>query len=430
MRVAHPPLPLPLAQVVAQLNGAWLQDERVIAALEKARSAHLPWDKFRFQALPAGSHETLWRYARAQRGFALRSLPLLDKAGAPFQFLMPPDSGRLISQIDQGSAGSFLSEHSSLPARERFVISSLMEEAISSSLLEGAQTTRAEAKKMLREGRAPRNRAERMVANNWATMEHILSLREQPLDMAMLLDIQAHMTQGTLDDAQDCGRLRARDDIFVVDTRSDEIVHRPPLARELPARLEALVQWVNDDGAAWIHPVVKASILHFLIGYEHPFVDGNGRTARALFYWFMLSRGYWLFEFLAISRFFLRAPAQYGRAYILSETDGNDVTYFIDYSLRVVELSLGEMRAQISQKLEQGQNARPVVPDLNARQNELLGHAARHPNAQYTFALHQNLHRVTYQTARTDLLELEARGFLILQKQGKKFVFVPPAQGK
>ncbi len=427
MRIALPPAPLPLGEVLQQINRDWLENPRVIEVLEKTRAAHLPWDKFRFQPLPAGSHELLWHYARLQRDFSLQSLPLLDEQNKPFRFLMPPGSGRLISQIDQQSAGSLLSEQSSLPARERFVISSLMEEAISSSLLEGAQTTRVEAKKMLREGRAPRNRAERMVANNWATMEHILTLKNQPLDMAMLLDIQAHMTRDTLDNAADSGRLRARDDIHVVDTRNDEIVHRPPPFADLPARLERLFAWANDDESSWIHPVIKASILHFMIGYEHPFVDGNGRTARALFYWFMLSRGYWLFEFLAISRFFLRAPAQYGRAYILSETDGNDVTYFLDYSLRVVELSLHEMRAQVNEKLvaQGAQQAHPKAPDLNARQNELLSHAARNPNAQYSFALHQNLHRVTYQTARTDLLELEARGYLKRQKQGKKFVFVP-----
>lgn len=425
MRISPPPRPLPISEILRKIDSDLLENPQVISVLEKTRAAHLPWDKFRFQSLPPGSHEILWQYARWQRDFSLRALPLRDQQDLPFRFLMPPGSARLISQIDQQSAGSFISEQSSLPARERFVISSLMEEAISSSLLEGAQTTRVEAKKMLREGRAPRSRAERMVANNWATMEHILTLKNEPLSLAMLLDIQAYMTRDTLDDAADSGRLRTRDDIHVVDTRNEEIVHHPPPFAELPARLEQLILWANDDESAWIHPVIKASILHFMIGYEHPFVDGNGRTARALFYWFMLSRGYWLFEFLAISRFFLRAPAQYGRAYILSETDGNDVTYFLDYSLRAVELSLNEMHAQVNEKLFAKNSQRAQAPDLNARQNELLAHASLHPDAQYTFLLHQNLHRVTYQTARTDLLKLEERGYLKSYKQGNKFIFLP-----
>ena len=154
MRIASPPAPLPIGDILQKMNRDWLENPQVVAVLEKARAQHLPWDKFRFQTLPAGSHELLWHYARWQRDLALLSLPLRDGQDAPFRFLMPPGSGRLISQIDQQSAGSLLSEQSSLPARERFVVSSLMEEAISSSLLEGAQTTRVEAKRMLRERRA------------------------------------------------------------------------------------------------------------------------------------------------------------------------------------------------------------------------------------------------------------------------------------
>ena len=178
---------------------------------------------------------------------------------------------------------------------------------------------------------------------------------------------------------------------------------------------------------AWIHPVVKASLLHFFIGYEHPFVDGNGRTARAIFYWFLLSRGYWLFEYLAISHFFLRAPAQYGRAFILAETDDNDATYFVAHNLRVVELALGGMKTYLERKKQEAHSAANLRASLalNERQKALLGHALSHPYAHYTFALHQNLHRIALQTARTDLLGLAEIGFLTQQKVGNKFVFAP-----
>lgn len=51
--------------------------------------------------------------------------------------------------------------------------------------------------------------------------------------------------------------------------------------------------------------------LHFMLGYEHPFVDGNGRVARAMFDWAMLRNGYWLFEFISVSRIIRQAPAKY-----------------------------------------------------------------------------------------------------------------------
>jgi Fic family protein len=57
----------------------------------------------------------------------------------------------------------------------------------------------------------------------------------------------------------------------------------------------------NPPPDKFIHPVVRAIILHFMIGCGHLFVDGNGRTARALFYWSVLHQKYRLMEFISIS---------------------------------------------------------------------------------------------------------------------------------
>lgn len=407
-----------------------LSDPQVQAALQKTRARHLHFDKFRFLPLPKGtSVSLLWNYVKYQRQADLIELPVQDEQGRAFRVCVPPDYLRLISQVDRQAAGSILTDSPQWPNKEQFIVSSLMEEAISSSLLEGAQTTRVAAKQMLLEGRKPRNKGERMVVNNWKAMEAIRERQNEPLSLALLLELHAIVTQDTLDDAQNCGRLRQHDDIAVVDFSTGEIIHQPPPFTLLEERLTTIFEWANDDDTSWLHPVVKASVLHFLLGYEHPFVDGNGRTARAIFYHFILSRGYWLFEYLPISRFFLRARGQYGRAFLHVETDEGDVTYFVAYSLRVVGLALEDMRLYLEQKRkrrEKEQSAFVALPgDLNERQKALLVHAINHPNARYSVALHQNLHQVVYQTARADLLGLEAKGWLRKQKEGKKFVFVP-----
>jgi Fic family protein len=63
-----------------------------------------------------------------------------------------------------------------------------------------------------------------------------------------------------------------------------------------------------------------------MLGYEHPFEDGNGRTARALFYWSMLNQGFWLTEFLTVSKILRKAPAKYARSFLYTEQDSNDLT--------------------------------------------------------------------------------------------------------
>ena len=220
--------------------------------------------------------------------------------------------------------------------RDRLIVSSLMEEAIATSQIEGAVTTRKVAKEMLRTSRKPKNRSEQMIVNSYRTIQLLLDRLDRPLSVDLLFEIQENMTRDTLDDPSGAGRFRRPDEpISIVDTRDEEVVFTPPPADQLPERLARLVGFANQlsGGDSFIHPLVKATILHFWLAYEHPFIDGNGRTARSLLYWFMLKSGYWLFEFLTISRAILASPARYYRSFLYSEEDDNDLTYSIVYQM-------------------------------------------------------------------------------------------------
>ena len=176
----------------------------------------------------------------------------------------------------------------------------------------------------------------------------------------------------------------------------------------------------------FIHPVIRAIILHFWLAYDHPFVDGNGRTARTLFYWLMLRNRYWLFEFVSISQMIVKAPAKYARAFLYTETDDNDLTYFIIYHLNIIQQAIKTLYEYIERKtrrLQAIENQLRGIIILNHRQRTLISHALRHPHQKYTFKSHQISHNVVYQTARTDLLDLENRGLLKSQKVGKTWYF-------
>ena len=169
-------------------------------------------------------------------------------------------------------------------------------------------------------------------------------------------------------------------------------------------------------------------ILHFWLAYDHPFVDGNGRTARALFYWSMLRHNFWLFEFISISQIIRKAPAKYGRAFLYTETDDNDLTHFVLYHLDVIRRAIKELHEYIKRKTEKLQaieNRLRGIFVLNHRQRELIGHALRHPHQRYTIRSHQTSHNIVYQTSRLDLLDLESHGFLRSNKIGKTLYFTP-----
>ena len=179
----------------------------------------------------------------------------------------------------------------------------------------------------------------------------------------------------------------------------------------------------------FVHPIIRAIILHFWVGHDHPFVDGNGRTARALFYWSSLSQGYWLAEYLSISRILKEEPAQYARAFLLTETDENDLTYFIEYQLDVINRAMTDLQAYLRRKMEEVRKLEGLLREsvrLNHRQLALLTHALRHPGHTYTIESHKMSHNVVYQTARSDLMDLAERGILGKTKRGRSFQFTAP----
>lgn len=404
----------------------------VQAFIRHANDAYVPWDKFRFWVLPSDlpsglSRESIWMYLRLLRDSNLRPVPLHDESGHVFAYSLPDSVLRVLNEIDRTSGGIIGTEHpDDLPSRERYVVSSLMEEAIASSQLEGAATTRQVAKEMLLSGRKPRNHNEQMIYNNWATIQHLRENKNMVITPESLCEIHAMMTEGTLEHTADSGRVRTRDDI-VVHYRGD-VVHVPTKAARLPQRLEDFCQFANeDDEQKWIHPVVKASILHFWLGFDHPFVDGNGRTARALFYWYLLSRDYWLFEYLSISRHFLRAPGKYTRAYLYTETDHGDLTYFLVHNVRVVRSALQDLHTYLLRKQSEIAGANELLRryrDLNNRQRNIIAHALRHPETEYTILAHKNVNNIAYATARSDLFGLVERGLMESIKRGRTYVFV------
>lgn len=430
--------PPPPGKLLAELSpGALERILRVTGALVGGRYLH--WDELRHRKPPGGlSHEEWWTGIMLARQGLLKRLPFHDKQGAPILYGMPDPVLQALHNIDRRAAGTLGMDLPIVSSedRDRYLVSSLIEEAITSSQLEGAATTREVAKEMLRSGRKPRDRSERMILNNYHALEQIRALRGEPFTLELILDLHRTVTADTLDDLRAVGRLRREDEVVhVVDAARVNVLHEPPHAGELPDRLELLCDFANrpDDAEPFMHPVIRAILLHFMLGYDHPFVDGNGRTARALFYWSMARSGYWLMEYVSISHLLRQAPARYSRAYLHVETDANDTTYFIIHQLGVVEQAIAALYGYLARKSAEQHTAESLLrrsprlaSELNHRQVAILSHALRHPGHDYTVESHRRSHRVTPQTARTDLLSLTELGLLDQFKRGRAFVFSAP----
>lgn len=408
--------------------------EKIREFVRMANDRYLHWQKLRFQPMPPGvDAETAWAAVGMSRSSQLVQLPLsFFRIGQHLHYWLPPQHHEWISLIDQKAGGYIGTRYRrSIPDdHERYLFNSLMEEAIASSQLEGATTTREVAKEMLRTGRRPHDNAERMILNNYKAILEIRDLKEDKLTPAMLCHLQDVLTEGTLKNPQAAGRFRlAEEEVSVVDVTTDEILYTPPPAATLEKRIEEVCDFANAKSKPFVHPIIKAMALHFALGFIHPFVDGNGRTARAVFYWYMLKNGYWLFEYLPISRIIVGAPAKYARAYLYTETDNGDLGYFNHYHLDVVIRSIKELHEYLEDQQRQLNEADKLLEqftNLNYRQKALLQDALKHSGHKYTAREHEGKYRVSYNTARTDLIELHQLGLFTerrREKGGKERVY-------
>lgn len=395
------------------------------------------WDHLRYLTPPEGLNiEQWWLCIKYARLSLFSELPLRDKEGAPFTVALSDSIQRRLFLVARDAAGALQGADrvQSEQMKERYLVRSLMEEAMTSSQLEGAATTTQIAKEMLRTGRAPRDYGERMIYNNYAAMRELRAWQAKPLTPQAVFEMHRMLTDGTLKDETCAGRFRRADENIVVEDEVGNVLHVPPPAHELPERMQALCDFANqgDDDEHFIHPVVRAILIHFQIGYDHPFCDGNGRTARALFYWSMMRSGFWMSEYLSISSILKQAPSQYTRSYLFTETDGSDATYFLSHQLDVLLKAISGVHSYIERKQRSQAEAETLLRPgsklarvLNHRQRALLLNALRYPDKQFTIEAHRRAHDISYQTARTDLIGLVDENLMEQYKQGKSFYFVP-----
>jgi len=393
---------------------------------------YLHWDEVRHRHPPAGLKLDQWWFAiKVSRRYRFAQVPETDREGRPFNYSLVEPIPEKLHEIDM-KAGAWVGSPEPIidaDLRDQYYVRSLMEEAITSSQLEGAVTTRRVAKELIRSGRRPRNRSEQMIVNNFQTMRRLRDLKDKPLSPQLVFEIHRLITDDAMDDPGAAGRFRTPDEEIVVGEHDGTEYHRPPPASELPDRLNAMCSFANGETpAGFVHPVLRAIILHFWLAYDHPFVDGNGRTARALFYWSMLRDGYWLFEFVSISEIILKGPSKYYTAFLHTETDDNDLTYFILYHLEVIDRSMEALHAHIQKQKREVHGIALAMKQsraFNHRQQALLAHAVRHPGYRYSIEGHRLSHNVVYQTARVDLLALAKRGLLHKLRVGKTLYFEP-----
>lgn len=383
------------------------QSDQIDEMVDKINETFEYWDSVKYKKCPSGctSHQ-LWTIVKASR--LKNSIKIWDKYGVTLS--LTNSMQRFCHLFDMNWGGS-RGDSSPLDPnnKEQYLISSLMEEAIFSSQMEGAATTRKVAKEMLRKKMTPRDKSQQMIHNNYQTIQFIVRHKDEPLSEELLLQVHHLMTDITMQSPEDAGRIRNNNDVVVENGITHETVHIPPSYEEIPQFIDDLCSFFNEDNPhQFIHPVIRGIIVHFMISYVHPFADGNGRTARAMFYWYMLRQGYWLTEYLSISRVIANSKKSYEKAFLYAEADGMDIGYFVAYNLRVLEQSFQQLQNYIKRKQDEKKAASVFLRmgDFNERQAQIIKMFADDPNVLITIKDLQVRFGVSPTTAKTDMLGL------------------------
>lgn len=395
--------------------------------IAQSNEKYLHWDEFRYKFKDQTDDlEVAWAAVKFSRQFGQREIPHLDGTFNPFILNVTFDQQKVLSFIDRYSGGLVLSSEP-LPSgadKENLIISGLMEEAINSSQMEGANTERKVALEMLSTQRRPKTSGEKMIMNNFVAMKKAEEWRHRELDEEFLLELHAILSQGTLKNEKDEGRFRIDDDdVVVADHTTNEVVYTPPKFKEMQKHLQYLYKFANKGTDN--HPFVKAVIIHFWLSYTHPFVDGNGRTARILFYWSLIRDGYWMFQYIPTSPIIKKTKRQYENAFLYVETDENDLGYFLQYILKTTKVAIDELILHIKNKQSKREEILKKVPmaRLSSRQLDLIELFKKKQILLIDVDTYKKRFAVAYETARTELLELVEEGVLFKRTKGRKFTF-------
>jgi Fic family protein len=391
--------------------------------LNKADEKYYYWDDLKYKKeAPFNSALENWTLIKSYRYTKYESIEL---GKYKFNYFISSYIAKNLHDFDLNLMGE-LQKNPVFPSdRIEFFRSSLVEEAVASSQVEGAATTTEVARAMLKSGRKPRNESEQMIFNNLRAIEYVSEFQEAAIDFKIILELHRIMTANT-DAEKHSGGFR-KSEVYVTDHVDGEVAHIPPDWEDVELLMGELCNFINDD-KDFLHPIIKASVIHFLIGFIHPFIDGNGRTARALFYWYLLKKGYGLIRNISISRVILESRTQYDKAFLKTEYDDNDLNYFIAYSIKNVRIAFEKLAIYRDRKSDERKKANLLSYELlnkglNKRQADLLGYLYIKSKSSTTLNTYAEKYEIVRQTASKDINELIRMGLIVENKSSKPYSY-------
>ena len=361
-----------------------------------------------------------WNDIQSRRKDQAKVLPLLDKEKAPLWYNVTEETLNNIYEIEELGRDRI---EDIIPdeVKSDMFIESLIDEAFSSSWIEGAYSTRKRAHEMIKNELSPKNKSEKMILNNYEGLLFTLENIENELNEEYLVNLWKILTKETLEEDEITSGYRD-DQVYI--HKGSEIVNEGPESKDVAKMMSSLYEYIDQYDIE--SPIVKACVAHYYFVYVHPFIDGNGRTARALMNLFLIKSGYEFFKYFSISKILTEKRKQYYTAIENCEANDGDLTYFIDFYTKLLLDTMKSIR-----KTYLGHFGKQVVMDLfydldiilNERQEKIVTTLFKSDKKFIDTKEYTKKYKVVQETARKDLQELVDLGVLKKIKRGKKYIF-------
>lgn len=188
-------------------------------------------------------------------------------------------------------------------------------------------------------------KAKAEVLNYLKVLQDIPRLARDSITEQTICAIHRELMHEVLENPADCGTYRSIQ-VVVGNRFTGEVSFRPPASEEVPKLMEDLTVWHNGL-AADRNPVLEAGICHYEFVRIHPFVDGNGRTARALASLVLSRRGFDTKRFFALDDYYDSDRPEYYKALRSVNPDTLDLTQWLEYFTRGVMVQIEQVRQRI-----------------------------------------------------------------------------------
>jgi len=419
---------------VRQMNdglSALLTDEEFGNLLNETARRCIPWEEFLSLPQPRGmSPLDTWGLLREISRLEAVPLNVPDLDGNVYWY-------RRTYELDDAVAAIRCEcrQHSALDRvmaagfGQQFVMASRIAETIGTAQLDGLAISEEDSRVLLRMDRTPRTDAERLLVNTFAAFDVLPSLVDEPFSLALFARLRDMLLEGVDTDSLS----HARPKIGLLQGVADPDHEQQAVlayANGIAAYLNR--ETVDRDDVS----VLQGQVMIDAFRYARPFGIVSSQVGRLAAGLFALKNGLPVLSLLPVSR--ARVDWEMGRIAPPAVSFGPeemealrrrhpfDATPSQTLLAQLILFTLKNVTSRIDEWERRDDEMRGFLrsdPMLNHRQRSILARALRSPDAEFRIRYHQTNHNIHYATARRDLFELQAKGYLSVAKQGKTYIF-------